>query len=626
MNTMTIPQTKSHGRLIRCLAISLVAHAAALTYFYFHPMILEGPFQSLFGMSAAQPTVIENEEENSALLQKNQMIDEVFEQIVVLSPHFQQPYDMIELPKGIALAPNREEAPDLVAFEQNLQFSKPLNNFTAAAVPPVQEIEELNIPAIFNAPELGSPIASQLQIDSQESVSEIPALAVPLVGEGIYEDLMAVSDFSLDAAYETDYTLDLSPQLVDQGLNVKTDSKTMAAHVVKEDLNIDKEQVRSTLFIPKAPTAATEKKPVPVSSSLSDLDQYDFPVLAKAAEWNDDFDVGITFLPNPEGKGYIFSLSLNPNYDLSSHSLKQNLYFILDRSSSIQKHRFAVFKRAVLKALSSMQQGDTFNILVMDKKIIRFSPENRTATLKNIRAAEEFLDKQEAGGLFTSSDIYTSIDKILPSIPENDEIHTAILLTDGKTGMSAERKQSALKKWVEKNNGKISLYACAIGRDNDLLSLDMLCSLSGGKLLYSDTHASFPRKLAKLVLDLKDPVAKDLIITAVPQNPNSHIEFYTAGSHLSSLFSHQPYVVVGQIDDPCSFDLVIQGRHRDQWIAIKKNISFVEGHKGDYTLENQWNAQHANICYSKFLKEGKAAHLKTAKEILKKSRSEVAFE
>ncbi len=626
MNTMTIPQTKSHARLLRCLAISLAAHAAALTYFYFHPMILEGPFHSLFGMSAAQPTVIENEEENTAFLQKNQMIDEVFEQIVVLSPHFQQPYDMIELPKGIALAPNQEAAPDLLAIEQNIQLSKPLNTFTVAAAPPVQEMEELNIPAIFSAPELGSPIASQLQIDSENSVQEISAIAVPLTGDGIYEDLMAVSDFSLDAAYETDYPLNLAPQLVAEGLNVKTDSKTMAAHVVKEDLNLDKEQVRSTLFIPKAPVAATEKKPVQVSSSLSELDKYDFPALSHAAEWNDDFDVGITFLPNPEGKGYIFSLSLNPNYDLSSHSLKQNLYFILDRSSSIQKHRFGVFKRAVLKALSSMQQGDTFNILVMDKKVLRFSPENRPATLKNIRAAEEFLDKQEAGGLFTSSDIYTSIDKILPSIPENEEIHTAILLTDGKTGMSAERKQLAFKKWVEKNNGKISLYACAIGRDNDLLSLDMLCSLSGGKLLYSDTHASFPRKLAKLVLDLKDPVAKDLIITAIPQNPNTHIEFYAAGSHLSSLFSHQPYVIVGLIDDPCSFDLVIQGRHRDQWIAIKKNISFVEGHKGDYTLENQWNAQHANICYSKFLKEGKAAHLKTAKEILKKSRSEVAFE
>ena len=92
--------------------------------------------------------------------------------------------------------------------------------------------------------------------------------------------------------------------------------------------------------------------------------------MATAAEWNDDFDTDVVFLPNPEGKGYIFSVSLTPNYDISSHSLKQNLYFVLDRSNSVEKHRFGVFKRAVLKALSSMQHGDTFNIFIIDKKVV----------------------------------------------------------------------------------------------------------------------------------------------------------------------------------------------------------------------------------------------------------------
>jgi Ca-activated chloride channel family protein len=280
----------------------------------------------------------------------------------------------------------------------------------------------------------------------------------------------------------------------------------------------------------------------------------------------------------------------------------------------------------VLKALASMSQGDTFNIFIMDRKMVSFSPASRPVSMKNIQAAEEFLDKQDAGGLFSGVDIYSSIDKLLPNIAENEEMHTAILLTDGKTSLSVERKQSALKKWVEKNNSRVSLYTAAVGRDNDLIALDLLSSISGGKLLYSDTHASFPRKLAKLVLDLKDPVAKDLMITAVPVNPHSHIEFYPANSHLPSLYSHQPYVIIGKIDDPCSFDIVIQGRHGDQWVAIKKSVSFIEGKKGDQSLQNQWDAEQANVCYSKFLKEGKSAHLKTAKDILKKSRSEIAFE
>ncbi len=633
MNTMAMP-LKSRRLLVKCLCFSLIVHLALLTFFHFHPLMLQEPFKSLFGMTVATPTWLDTEEENSEGQQKkNQMLEEVFEQIFVHSSHFQQPYDLIELPKGIALAPNEEEVVVDIARDRPLPepWSK-RGEFNLASTYEIPEHMENHLPILFLPQETLMPVASQLQIDPQPAITEIPPLDLPF-GSDQYHDLIAISDFSIEASFETDYSLNLSPQLVspdslkiDVDLKLKTDTKPQAAQVTARDLNLENEKVRSTLFIPKSSSLFAERKIAAIPNSAPDLEHYNFPAMAMAAEWNNDFDVDVSFLPNPEGQGYIFSLSVRPNYDLSSHSLKQNLYFILDRSNSVQKHRFAVFKRAVLKALASMQYGDTFNIILIDKKLATFSPQNRPVSMKNIQAAEEFLDKQEAGGLFSAGEIYQSLEKILPSIPDNEEIHTAILLTDGKSSLSHQRKQNALKKWIEKNHGKLALYAAAVGRDNDLLTLDMLCSISGGKLLYSDTHASLPRKLAKLILDLKDPIAKDLMVTAIPHNPHSRIEFYPAGSHLPSLYSHQPFILVGQIDEPCAFDLVIQGRHLDEWIAIKKNISFVEGQKGNKALEMQWLAQHANVCYAKFLNEGKPNHLKDAKEILKKSRQEIAFE
>jgi hypothetical protein len=619
---------------MKCIVLSLVAHVATVTFFYFNPVILQSPLKSLFGMTVATPTLLDVDEENSELLkEKNQILEEVFEKIVVFSPHFQQPYDLIELPKGIALAPNEEETMPILSQETSLpELTSRERDFALTTTKEFQDQEENNISTLFSPEEMEIPVASQLQIDPKPAISEIPPVTVPM-GQEKYEDLIAISDFSLRATLETDYSLNLSPQLVSpdslkigEDLQLKADVIPQAAQVTTKDLKLENEKVRSTLFIPKAAHISIEKKEIKVASSLSHLEQYNLPEMAMAAEWNNDFDVDVVFLPDPEGQGYIFSLSVQPNYDFSSHSLRQNLYFIIDRSNSVQKHRFAVFKRAVLKALASMQRGDTFNIIVMDKKLVTFSPQSRPVTMKNIQAAEEFLDKEEAGGLFAAGEIYTSLEKILSMIPEDEEVHTAILLTDGKSSLNHERKKNVLKKWVEKNNGKLALYAAAVGRDNDLVALDMLSSISGGKLLYSDTHASLPRKLAKLVLDLKDPIAKDLMITAIPHHPHSHIEFYAAGSHLPALYSHRPYLLIGQIDDPCAFDLVIQGRHRDQWIAIKKNISFIEGQKGNQALESDWSAQHANLCYARFLQEGKASHLKEAKEILKKSRREIAFE
>lgn len=620
MNTMRLPGLRSRKCLLQSLALSLALHAAAVTCFYFHPMILRSPFKSPFSMTTAQPTAIEDGEDLEAE-EKNRQLDEVFQQLIVLSPHFQHPYDMILLPRGISLSPIQEESAQSLDVIRELSLPLQESIFTAETTVPEQE--EGEAPLVFASTSLGIPAPAPLQIDALPFLPEFSPVDLPDVEEGTWEDLLCIERFPMTADHEHPGVLGSLP--MDYDLRIRTDNKSALGRPSTKEWNSTEELGQPVLSLPNE-TLSSMKKEIPVTDPLANPDSYEFPAVVRAKEWNDDFDVDVTFLPNPKGQGYIFSLALKSNCDMASHSLKQNLYFILDRSGSIQKHRFAVFRRAVVKSLSSMQRSDTFNILVVDKKIVTLSPENLTASPKNIQAAEEFLDKQEGGGLFDSSDIYTMLEKLLPFIPDNEEVHTALLLTDGQTGMSAERKQAVLKKWLGKNNGRLALYPCAIGSDNDLLTLDMLASVSGGKLLYSDTHASFPRKLSKLVLDLKDPVAKDLLITALPHNPHSHIEFHTLSAHQAPLYSRQPWTVYGQIDDPCSFDLILQGRHAEDWIAIKKTVSFIDGRKGDGTLEKQWNGQYANTCYSRFLEEGKKSFLKQALEILKKSRSDVAFE
>jgi len=85
-------------------------------------------------------------------------------------------------------------------------------------------------------------------------------------------------------------------------------------------------------------------------------------------------------------------------------------------------------------------------------------------------------------------------------------------------------------------------------------------------------------------------------------------------------------VIYGTIDHPCEFDLLVQGRHREDWVAIRKEICFYDGKKGNNDLASRFGAQLANLCYTKFLSEGKGSHLKEAKEILKKTRTSVIFE
>ena len=603
----------------KAVLLSFALHFAFLFFFYTHPFVFSPLKESLFQLGTTTPEMLEWEELES----KNQMMEEAFEQIVLLSPHQQRPFDGPELPRGRALAPDAEGVQAFLVDVETPRFPTEMSFATEATQEMSPGINEEVLP-IFPSAFEPVPLASQLEIDSPSSLFDVHAIKSEVAIE-IEEGFIASSEIWIIPDEEEVGVLSLDPvrsETAGEKLGVATDPKMLSGRVAAHELALKQDVFHPTLFIPEA--APLSKGRVD-HARFESIDPKSLPPIATAATWNEDFSASVSFLSNPEGQGYIFSITLSPNEDISDYSLKQNVYFVIDRSGSTSKHRFSSFKRSVLKALSSIQSTDTFNILLVDKKIASFRKQNCIASSKNIQAAEEFLEKEEAKGFFSSGEIYTSLEKCLTHIPDDGEMHTIVLLSDGKTRLSTEKKQQALKSFVKSNRGRVALYAAAVGRDNDLVTLDLLSSVSGGSLLYSDTHASFPRKLSKLMLDLKNPVAKEIVLEAVPHNRNAAIDFYPGGSHLPALFSSRPYVIYGKIDQPCEFELLVQGRHRDDWIAIRKEISFYDGKKGDRELASRFGAQLANLCYTKFLSEGKEAHLKEAKEILKKTRTTASF-
>jgi hypothetical protein len=449
--------------------------------------------------------------------------------------------------------------------------------------------------------------------------------ALPLEQQAYIIDPLEISSFICSPCEESDGT----PAYMQENLMARSFPGFILQKGDDKILELDtalaahQQQERVPFLSYPAPSASHAPR-IRIADSSGDFSEYFPESLAATSQWNDDFDLNISFLPNPEGKGYIFSLALEPNFDISQYSLKHDVIFVIDRS--VRKHRFDVFKRAVIKALSCLQQGDSFNIYIIDKKMTRLHTKSLPVSQKALRAAEHFLEKQAENVLFSQGDIYSSLEKIVTELQGMHCIHSAILVTDGVSHTSSKKQSQVLKDWMEKNNGKLSVYTAAVGQKNDLLMLDLLSCISGGKLLWSDTHSAFPRKLAKLVLDLRDPIASDLAIDATPIHSDTKITLAPSFFQAPVLFSHQPYVIVGSIDEPGPFDLIVQGRHGDQWIAIKKTVSFIEGSKGDRGLLNQWISQKALRSYTKFLNDGKLAYLKEAKEIFKKSRSEVAFE
>jgi len=405
MNNLHASLLKRHSVLATSLAASLGIHALGLYFLISHPMMLHHSLRSLFGLSIAAPDYLDSLDEE-ALAQKNHVVEEIFEHIVVFSSHLQQPFDLIELPRGIALSPNEEDT-EFLHFTQN--NNEPIFLFEENWITPSVvkwDIQAETLSTEYVSPPDATPISfhPQIQMGSYVGSYDLEHRALPLEEQVYIIDPTSVSPSLYAASLETGSQ---AHPLSDPFIARSFPNRSSETHekMIELDTSLGTHKLSEQVPFLMHPFFSKIQTPhVSIAGFEEDLEEYLPSTLATATEWNDDFDLDICFLPHPEGIGYIFSLALNPNFDISQYSLKHDVIFIIDRS--VRKHRFEVFKRAVLKALSSLQQGDTFNIYIIDKKMTRLHAKSLPVTQKTIRAAEYFLEKQDDSILFSKGDIF----------------------------------------------------------------------------------------------------------------------------------------------------------------------------------------------------------------------------
>jgi hypothetical protein len=271
---------------------------------------------------------------------------------------------------------------------------------------------------------------------------------------------------------------------------------------------------------------------------------------------------------------------------------------------------------AVHKALGELYSDDTFNIIAFDNKMEKLSPSPLPYTSRSLVAAEEFLNKITLGSFFSQSNIYRPLLLTVPGNVKDDEIYTAILLTDGESLSKKTEHRSLLSDWTQYNRGKVTLYALVMGNDAHLGTLDAACVFNKGKLSTTPAKRGFKRKLLKLIKTINTPIAKNLVCSAISRSPQTKVEVFPRASQMPHLYLDQPYVILGHIDTLDDFILFIQGRLKDGWFNVKKSISFLNAKKGNNSLRAEWALQHAYKLYDSYLFDENPDSLKEAHSLL----------
>jgi len=137
-----------------------------------------------------------------------------------------------------------------------------------------------------------------------------------------------------------------------------------------------------------------------------------------------------------DGAGGYFAMMLIPPANDSQLARKPvDLCFVLDISGSMSGTPLDQSKAAMQCALSSMQEGDTFEVIRFASNTESLSKHPLPATAANIRKAMKFVSESEAGG---GTMMLDGITKALNAPTDETRTRYLCLLSDGQIGNEAD--------------------------------------------------------------------------------------------------------------------------------------------------------------------------------------------
>jgi von Willebrand factor type A domain len=615
--------------MLRCFLLAVALHLLSALIFFKFPLIVKAAPSTLFHTALAIKAD-ELKEEQEYLVDQNRKLTDFFKEFAPYTSQVQKPYDLEINAFSSHFYPAAETSDESLRLKNDFSssFDEDVHAFSM-----VSSEDETYIP--LQHQELFPLIEQKITLEKEPRLN-------------ILRDLLATASFEDEMIEDTNFDPSIPSYLTSQfetqekeGAEILQNMPILSKETSLESLLF---QVQEELFarhasptippfdIPKAITSsikhvmlAASARSVHEKGGVHDLSEFGILEQLALTGWNDYFDIDVEYAQKPGDKNrYLFSVTFMPKFDMIPWKVKQNFYFLIDRSNSIERHRFAVFKKGVLKALSALSEEDHFNICIFDSKLYVLNTEPVKATKEAIRNAEKFLEGQEYKTLFGATDIYEMLSKTISPDLSDDVINTAILISDGGTLLRSKKQQEVIKEWLEKNNHKTALHAATIGKGNNLPLLDLISTCSQGSLMHSDTHAAFPRKLSQMVKELHYPLAKQVVATTIPSDKMSQITLFSTLSRFPYFYCNKPYVISGETDSLSNFTLLLQAKHKDHWITVQKTISFKKESSDIAALEKEFKKWNAHLNYEKFLKEAKPKYLSEAKELLRAS-GEIAF-
>lgn len=176
-------------------------------------------------------------------------------------------------------------------------------------------------------------------------------------------------------------------------------------------------------------------------------------------------------------RGGYFSLMLHPPADIEYlKRAPMEMIFVLDCSGSMNGQPIAKAKRAIKRALQSLQKGDTFQVIQFSNNASQLGRHAIPATKENIRKGLRYVDQLRGSG---GTEMIEGIKAALDFEHDPERLRLVSFMTDGFIGNETEILSA-----VHRKLGASRIFSFGIGSSVNRYLLDRLAVMGQGAVAY----------------------------------------------------------------------------------------------------------------------------------------------
>ncbi len=362
---------------------------------------------------------------------------------------------------------------------------------------------------------------------------------------------------------------------------------------------------RRLLDGPAAPPSPIEIAALPIQDAV----KLDVP-----EKLDDDFDIAVSRF-RPEIGGGLFQSAKPDRYsyfriDLSARrSLKKlktipkDVVFLIDTSGSVPQEWVNNMVSGVKDALSSLNDGDRFNIVFFAEKPSFFDVQKiQPVNTLNIAAAQQFLTQAKSGG---DTDINRALGRLLARDLLTERAYYLIFISDGVPTRGVMDNRELINTITRDNDLAAGIYCVGVGYQQNRQLLDYLAYRNKGYSLYAKEPGDAATQIRELASRIRYPIIKGLSTNVIGLDAGEVFPHNLPNIHQGEKLS-----IFGRYETPSQFTMRVSGHNGGKGLDLTFTGNLATAPAGEKEIPEQWGFWKLHHLYSEIIRKGETPAIK----------------